>query len=207
MFGDLSLYLQNDAQVIWDRGQVRIIDPNGLMHDVTITLSEDPDDPAKKTATLTVTFSESMGMTNMVVRTWNTAGQITTVRIFDALDVTESATGVVDPEPISEPVPAVDPEPGSVDPEPVAAPEPEPPATVQKQTAEPGSAAEESLKAWAGFASGAVSDAELLASLGLDYPGAQIPDWVMTNLGPLVVKGQVTLDEFTTALEYVLENA
>ena len=69
MFGDLSPYLQNDAQVIWDRGQVRIIDPNGLMHDVTITLSEDPDDPAKKTATLTVTFSESMGMTNMVVRT------------------------------------------------------------------------------------------------------------------------------------------
>ena len=52
-----------------------------------------------------------------------------------------------------------------------------------------------------------MSDAELLASLGLDYPGAQIPDWVMTNLGPLVVNGQVTLDEFTTALEYVLENA
>ena len=58
---------------------------------------------------------------------------------------------------------------------------------IQKQATEPGSDAEESLKAWAGFAPGTVSDAELLEALNLDYPGADIPLWVMTNPGPLVV--------------------
>ena len=40
--------------------------------------------------------------------------------------------------------------------------------------------------------------------LGLDYPGADIPNWMMTELGVLVAKGLVTVEEFRTALEYVL---
>ena len=42
---------------------------------------------------------------------------------------------------------------------------------------------------------------------GICYPGADIPAWVMTELGPLVAKGDVTAGEFKTALEYVLGNA
>ena len=45
------------------------------------------------------------------------------------------------------------------------------------------------------------------ASLGLAYPGIDIPGWVMTELGVLVARGDVTVDEFKTALAYVLDNA
>ena len=44
------------------------------------------------------------------------------------------------------------------------------------------------------------TDSQLLKSLDLDYPGAEIPVWVMTELRPLVVKGPVTVEEFKAAL-------
>ena len=47
----------------------------------------------------------------------------------------------------------------------------------------------------------------MLASLGLDYPNADIPDWMMTELGVLVAKSDVTVDEFMLALQYVLKNS
>ena len=199
--GNEISHLQSDAQVIWDRGGVRVIDPNGLMHNVTMTVSEDPDDPDTKTATLTVTFSEGMQDTNMVIRTWNSAGQITEVRLFGALTVAlmvdpEPGAGEVDPEPQEVPV---DPEP-EPEPEPDPEPDPEPaPDTTGRDLL--------AIRMWSGFEPESITDAQLLASLGLDYPGADIPDWVMTELGPLVVKGGVTVGEFMTALEYVLERA
>ena len=60
---------------------------------------------------------------------------------------------------------------------------------------------------WSGFESESITDAQLLASLGLDYPGIDIPNWVMTELGVLVSNGEVTVEQFKTALEYVLGNA
>ena len=60
---------------------------------------------------------------------------------------------------------------------------------------------------WSGFEPESISDAHLLAALGLDYPGADIPNWVMTELEPLVVNGSVTVDEFRTAVQYVLQSA
>lgn len=197
--GDHISHLQSDAQVIWDSGRVRITDPNGLMHDATVTMSEDPDDPAKKTATITASFSERMGMTNMVVRIWNAAGQIAEVRVFDALDVRapEPEPVTVDPEPGTEPN-AVDPEPETV-----------PGMEDSDPAADPDSAdrALLAIRMWSGFEPESISDAQLLASLGLDYPGMDIPEWVMTELGVLAAKGDVTVDEFKTALEYVLENS
>ena len=152
-----------------------------------MVLREDPDDPAKKTAMLNAAFAESMGTTNMVIRTWNAGGQITEVRIFGALAVMPLA-----------------PEPAVVDPElavPLAIVDPDPPA-------DPNSADRVLLavRMWSGFESESISDAQLLASLGLDYPGIDIPNWVMTELEPLVVKGSVEIDEFKVALQYVLEN-
>ena len=54
-----------------------------------------------------------------------------------------------------------------------------------------------------------ITDEQLLASLGLDddYPDADIPGWVMTELGVLAAKGDVTVDEFVLALQYVLESS
>ena len=43
--------------------------------------------------------------------------------------------------------------------------------------------------------------------MGLAYSGIDIPGWVMAELGVLVAKGNVTVDEFKTALTYVLDNA
>ena len=182
---DIS-HLDSDAQIIWDSGEVRVTDPNGLMQDASVTLSEDPDDPAKKTATITVTFSNSMGETNMVIRTWNAAGQITEVKIFDALDVRapEPEPAAVDPEPDAEPNSA-DPEPGAV---PVTAP-----GVADSQPAAGPDADRDTLaiRMWSGFEPESISDAQLLASLGLDYPGVDIPSWVMTELGPLVAKDDI----------------
>ena len=186
--GNEISHLQSDAQVVWDRGGVRVIDPNGLMHNVTMTVSEDPSDPDTKTATLTVTFSEEMQDTNMVIRTWNSAGQITEVRLFGALTVTPQ----VDPEPGAG---EVDPEPREVPVDPDPEPEPAPDTAGRDLLA---------IRMWSGFEPESITDAQLLASLNLDYPGADIPSWVMTELGPLVVKGGVTVGEFKTALEYVL---
>ena len=187
--GDTISHLQSDAQVAYDSGKIRVTDPGGLLRDISMTLSEDPDDPASKTVTLTVTFTESIGNTNMVMRTWNTDRQSTEVRIFDAL-------AVQSPD-------AADPEPDAADPEPVA---------VVPDTADPepitySDTAEHQMlviRMWSGFEPESLTDDQLLHELGLDYREADIPDWMMTELGVLAANGDVTVGEFLLALQYVL---
>ena len=57
------------------------------------------------------------------------------------------------------------------------------------------------IRMWSGFEPESITDAQLPASLGLDYPGTDIPSWVMTELGVLAARGDVSIDEFRTALE------
>ena len=53
-----------------------------------------------------------------------------------------------------------------------------------------------------------ITDAQLIELLDLDgYLGTDLPDWMMTDLGVLVAKGDVTVGEFVLALQYVLENS
>ena len=60
---------------------------------------------------------------------------------------------------------------------------------------------------WSSFESEMITDAQLIELLGLDgYLGADLPDWTMTELGVLAVKGDITVKEFLVALQYVLEN-
>ena len=61
------------------------------------------------------------------------------------------------------------------------------------------------IRMWSGLEPELATDAQLLASLDLDYPGAEIPNWMMANLGPMVSLGDITVGEFVTALEYVLD--
>ena len=77
--------------------------------------------------------------------------------------------------------------------------EPEPPPG-QEPPVSPAAA----LRMWAGSGPATIGDAGLLAALGLDYPDAEIPAWVKTGLAPLVINNGIAVDEFTTALEYVL---
>ena len=173
--GGPASHLDDDARVAYERGKILVADHGGILDGASLSILNDPRDPHKKTATLDATFSEAIGTAGMVIRTWNVHGEITTVQVADALRV----------------VPAADPA------APGAAPEP---------AADPDSAgsALQAIRAWAGFAPEPVTDADLLALLGLDYPGADIPNWMMTELGVLVAKGLVTVEEFRTALEYVL---
>ena len=135
--------------------------------------------------TFEITFAGEMDLTNMAARMWNADLSLLTVQVLDAFEVVTEA--VVDPEPTA---PGVDPEP-VITIGPVTDPEP----TLDEMAA---------VRMWSGFESFVLDDAGLLAALGLDYPGADIPGWMMTELGPLVVKGGITIDEFVTALEYVL---
>ena len=50
--GDGISGLQGGSRVVWDSGDVQVIDPDGLLGNATATLSEDPHYPAKITATL-----------------------------------------------------------------------------------------------------------------------------------------------------------
>ena len=52
-----------------------------------------------------------------------------------------------------------------------------------------------------------MTDAQLLALMRPDYPGVDIPNRMMTKVGVLAAKGDVTAGEFKTALQYVLESA
>ena len=182
--GGQASHLDDDARVAYERGTVLVADPGGILAGASLSLLQDPRDPYKKTAVLDATFSEAVGTAGMVIRTWNVHGEITTVQVIDALRVVPAA----DPAgsgtesgaaPVTAPEPAVDPDPAG--------------------------RALQVIRAWAGFAPDPVTDADLLATLGLDYPGVDIPNWMMTELGVLVAKGLVTVEEFRTALEYVLE--
>ena len=63
------------------------------------------------------------------------------------------------------------------------------------------------IRMWSGFEPELIIGAQLPASLGLDYPDADMPSWMMTELGVLVAKGDVTVGEFLVALQYMLENS
>ena len=61
---------------------------------------------------------------------------------------------------------------------------------------------------WSGFEAESITDAQLIDALGLtDHLRSDLPDWMMTELGVLVARGDVTVGEFVLALQYVLEHA
>ena len=103
-------------------------------------------------------------------------------------------------------VQAADPEP--VEPDSVLPADPEP---VPADTVWPGDYDEAQvlslIRMWSGFESEMITDAQLIELLGLDgYLGTDLPDWMMTDLGVLVARDDVTVVEFMLALQYVLEN-
>ena len=130
----------------------------------------------------------------MVAYMRNTDRKAVIIRIINAFEVAAS------PEPAMQ---AADPEPDSelpADPEPVSS-----------DMLWPGDYDEAQvlhiIRMWSGFESEMITDEQLLELLGLDgYLDTDLPDWMMTDLGVLVASGDVTVDEFVLALQYVLEN-
>ena len=192
-------YTDSDTYITYKNdGTAVVTDPHGYIADATITVTQEDDQiPEKKTVWITVEFVEPMGLTNMVAYMWNTDRKAVFIKVIDAFEVTaalpESVIQTADPEPL---------EPDSVlpaDPEPV-------PYDILGPDDYDDAQVLHIIRMWSGFESEFITDEQMLTSLGFDYLNADIPDWMMTELGVLVAKGDVTVEEFVLALQYVLEN-
>ena len=223
MQGNNANYADSDTYITYTSdGTVEVTDPHGYIVDATITVTpEDDSMPEKKTVSITLYFDEPMGPTNMVAYMWNTDRKAAFIKIVDALEVVTSPESVVqttDPEPaIPDSELPADPEPSSelpADPEPIPADDQMPvnPEPVPSDVLWPADDYDEAqvltlIRMWSGFESEMITDAQLLDLLGFeDYQDVDLPDWMMTQLGVLVAKGDVTVGEFVLALQYVLEN-
>ena len=210
-------YSGSDTYVTYtDDGTVTVTDPNGYIADATITVTQDDSSmPEKKTVTITIEFDEPMGLTNMVAYMWNTDRKSTIINLIDAIDVTADAeTRQNNASTAGSSTSArVTPEPDVSDDNRSDGGGSQ--SNINSGIAVIGGDANDNnddvqtlsmIRMWSGFASESITDAELLESMGLDnYPTVHIPDWVMTELGALVSNNDVTVEEFRTALVYMLE--
>ena len=198
LHGDDIGHNDSDTYVSYDHGVVKIRDPHGFISDASITITEGGIKSSKKIISTLIEFDGKMGLTNMVVYMWNGDRRPELIKVFDALDV---MSGLPDPEP------------GLPDPEPQILPDPEPQiyngtaATTPSDTELSDAETLSIIRIWAGFEQGTVTDDELLQALNLDYHDNHIPNWVMTELGPLAAKNLITVEQFRTALQYVLTHA
>ena len=221
LHGQDTDYKDSDTYVTYDMGNIRIADPHDLISNATVSIKTSGADSLRHIVVFVITFEGEMEPTNLVARTWNTDASLTMVRILNAFAVSAALPDTqpalsVDPMP-EDPMPEdpmpEDPMPEDPMPEDPMPEDPMPDAMGEPEDAEPAAATPDQntvemvIRAWSGFEPESVTDAQLLAVLGLDYPDADIPGWVMTELGVLVTKGDVTVGEFKMALEYVLEHS
>ena len=190
LHGQDTDYRDSDTYVTYDMGSIRIVDPHDLIADAAVTIKTNEADLLRRIVVFVITFEDEMEQTNLVARTWNTGASLTMVRILNAFAVS-AAAALPDPQP----VPSGDPMPDSVmgEPEDAGAA-----VTIPDQNA-----VEMTIRVWSGFEFGSVTDAQLLDALDLEHDG-DIPVWVMTELGVLCSQGYITVEEFTTAISYVL---
>ena len=213
--GENTDYADSDTYITYEGdGTTVVTDPHGYITGATITVTHEDDQvPEKKTVRIIVEFAEPMGPTNMVAYLWNTDRKAVFIRVIDALDVV--AAPPQEPE-----MQAADPEPVPLDGQMPADPEPVPLDGQMPADPEPISSDilwfddyDEAqvlhiIRMWSGFESEFITDTQLLELLGLeDYQDVDLPDWMMTQLGVLVAKGDVTVGEFVLALQYVLTHA
>ena len=174
----------NYTLVRFSDGAVSTVDPGGLIADADVAITRVSGAAYKYRVQADVEFAGVTGLTYMVITSENAGGASTTVHVASAFEVLPPAAAQAEPDA---------PEPDMPAPEPDAPSYHGPPAS---PTA--------AFRMWAGFGPATIGDAGLAAALGLDYPDAGIPTWVKTGLAPMVVSGYATVDEFATALEYVL---
>ena len=217
---DDTRHSDSDTYISYDNGAVKTHDPHNFVSDASIIITVDDQQPNKKIIRVLVEFEGSMGMTDMILYVWNEDRSSVLVRTHDILNVTPGTavteSVLPDPEPgiaVAEPL-----EPDSglpADPEPmapdlagdVADPEPVPSDTLWPDDYDEAQVLH-IIRMWSGFESELITDAQLLELLGSeDYQDVDLPDWMMTQLGVLVAKGDVTVDEFVLALQYVLTHA
>ena len=210
-------YAHSDTYITYENdGTTGVTDPHGYIGNATVTVTQEDDQmPEKKTVRITVEFGgEPMGPTNMVAYMWNTDRKAAFIKIIDALEVVaappqEPAVQAADPEPLEpDSVLPADPEPVPADDQMPADPEPVPSDVLWPADDYDEAQVLTLIRMWSGFESEMITDAQLIELLGLEgYQDVDLPDWMMTELGVLAAKGDVTADEFLLALQYVLTHA
>ena len=181
----------NYTLIRFSDGAVSTVDPGGLIADADVAITRVSGAAYKYRVQADVEFADVTGLTDMVITSENARGASTTVHVASAFEVLPPAAAQAEPDAPEPDMPAPEPD--------MPAPEPDAPS-YHGPPASPTVA----FRMWAGFGPATIGDAGLAAALGLDYPDAEIPPWVKTGLVPLVVNGYATVDEFATALEYVL---
>ena len=194
LHGQDTDYKDSDTYVTYDMGNIRIVDPHDLISNATVSIKTSGADSLRHVVVFVITFEGEMEQTNLVARTWNTDASSTIVRILNAF-----AVYAVLPD--AQPALSVDPMPEDPMPDVMGEPEDAEPAAATPDQ----NTVEMVIRTWSGFEPGSVTDAQLLDALGLEYDG-DIPSWVMTELGVLCSQDRVTIEEFTTAISYVLAN-
>ena len=200
LHGQDTDYQDSDTYITYDMGSIRIIDPHDLISDATVSIKTNGADSLRHIVVFAITFEGEMEQTNLVARTWNTDASSTIVRILNAFAVSAAPPDTqpaLSEDPVQDDPVSEDPVPDSV----MNEPEDSEPAGT---TPDP-NAIQTMIRTWSGFEPGSVTDAQLLEALGLEHDG-NIPSWVMTELGVLLSQDQITLEEFTTAISYVLAN-
>ena len=211
LHGDDTGYAYSDTYIRYDHGTVQIHDPHNFISDASITITDDTEQPDKKIIDIIIEFDGDMGLTNMVLYMWNEDRRSQLIRILDAFEVAapqEPEMQAADPEPAvpGSELPA-DPEPLEPDSVLPADPEPVPADTLWSDDYDEAQVLH-TIRMWSGFESEFITDTQLLELLGLEgYQDVDLPDWMMTELGVLVAKGDVTVGEFVLALQYVLTHA
>ena len=194
LHGQDTNYQDSDTYITYDMGNIRIVDPHDLISNATVSIKTSGADSLRHVVVFVITFEGEMEQTNLVARTWNTDASFTIVRILNAFDVSTAP-------PDTQPALSEDPMPGDPVSDVMSEPEDSEPAGT---TPDP-NAVKMMIRIWSGFEPGSVTDAQLLDALGLEHDG-DIPIWVMTKLGVLLSQDRITIEEFTTAISYVLAN-
>ena len=194
LHGQDTDYQDSDTYITYDMGNIRIVDPHDLISNATVSIKTSGADSLRHIVVFVITFEGEMEQTNLVARTWNTGASFTIVRILNAFDVSTAP-------PDTQPALSEDPMPGDPVSDVMSEPEDSEPAGT---TPDP-NAVKMMIRIWSGFEPGSVTDAQLLDALGLEHDG-DIPIWVMTKLGVLLSQDRITIEEFTTAISYVLAN-
>ena len=171
-------YFNSDTFIRFDNGNLQVTDPNNLLSNVTVTQETDEKYSFKTNVNFLVTFNETMGSTNMVVRTWNSGSSTMLAHMIDAITVIPAANATATTNSTDSII----------------------------STPTPGTSEAEMLQTirmWAGFDSTPATDTELLEALNLPQDG-EIPSWVKPNLGRMVSLGHITVDEFVMAVSYLI---
>ncbi|MEW6043145.1 MAG: hypothetical protein AB1608_02675 [Thermoproteota archaeon] len=190
-----------ETAVIYDRQSgIRILDPNGLIASANVVVSESGN---KAEFNFEIVFAKEIPQSDILFRLWDTARNDMELYLPNSLIVLPGQnTGIIQEKPsssLAEPLPVPKDQPQEAPTPEEILPKEE---TVEEEIERPTKFTSEQLailKRWGGFDVQSADDSEVLTTFGIK--GTKIPSW-FKNTAKWYIDGEVTKDEFVTALMY-----